>query len=606
MTYPSSASAPAAPDVVMAVRNLEKEFPVKKGPAVKALRGVSFDARAGQVTGLVGADGAGKTTLIRIAAGLFVPSAGTVTVLGLDSAADSIEIQSRVGYMPQKFGLYQDLTVEENMTLYADLQGVPVAERKTRYRKLLQMIDLSAFTKRRAGALSGGMKQKLGLACSLIKSPRMLLLDEPTVGVDPVSRRELWKIVYEMVEKEGIGVLLSTAYLDEAERCHHVVVLHDGAMLAEGTPQEFKKQVTGRTFLVQPPAGVKPREIQMRIAGQEGILDGTIRSGRVRVVTAKADKSPIIDSLSGPWHAEVENAPPTFEDAFMAMIPQAHRIDLSKPAQTSTSAEKHRTGEVVVQTRDLTKRFGDFEAVKGITFEVRRAEIFGLLGPNGAGKSTTFRMLCGLLPNTAGEISVAGQNLRRSRSRARSRLGYMAQQFSMYGQLSVEENLRFYGRAYGLTHKRLQKRLQWAYEEFGFDRWRDKAAGQLPGGYKQRLAMAAALLHEPEILFLDEPTSGVDPLARREFWLRINGFAQQGVTVVVTTHFMEESEYCDRMLIMSMGKTLAMGTPAEIRTLARTEKNPAPTIDDAFVALAEGTISGNGETPAADLQGDDP
>ncbi|MCF8052654.1 MAG: ATP-binding cassette domain-containing protein [Desulfobacterales bacterium] len=606
MTDRSSIPAPADPEPVLAVRDLKKEFPLKKRPAVKALRGVSFDARAGQVTGLVGADGAGKTTLIRTAAGLLAPTAGTVTVLGLDSAADSIEIQSRVGYMPQKFGLYQDLTVEENMALYADLRGVPVAERKARYRILLQMTDLSAFTKRRAGALSGGMKQKLGLACALIKSPKMLLLDEPTVGVDPVSRRELWKIVYEMVEKEGIGVLLSTAYLDEAERCQHVVVLHEGAMLAEGAPATFREQVAGRTFLVDPPSGVKPREIQMRIAGQERILDATIRSGRVRVVTAEADKSPIIDSLSGPWHAEVENAPPTFEDAFMATIPQAHRIDLSKPAQTSTSAEKHGTGEVVVQTRDLTKRFGDFTAVKGITFEVRRAEIFGLLGPNGAGKSTTFRMLCGLLPNTAGEISVAGQNLRRSRSRARSRLGYMAQQFSMYGQISVEENLRFYGRAYGLSRKRLQKRLQWAYEEFGLDRWRDKAAGQLPGGYKQRLAMAAALLHEPEILFLDEPTSGVDPLARREFWLRINGFAQQGVTVVVTTHFMEESEYCDRMLIMSMGKTLAMGTPAEIRTLARTEKNPAPTIDDAFVALAEGTISGNDATPAADLQGDDP
>ncbi len=601
MTDPSP--TPAAPaDVVLAVRDLEKEFPAKKRPAVKALRGVSFDARAGQVTGLVGADGAGKTTLIRLAAGLFAPTDGTVTVLGLDSATDSIEIQSRVGYMPQKFGLYQDLTVKENMTLYADLKGVPTAERKERFQRLLQMTDLTAFTKRRAGALSGGMKQKLGLACSLIKAPKMLLLDEPTVGVDPVSRRELWKIVYEMVENEGIGVLLSTAYLDEAERCHHVVVLHQGKMLSEGTPEEFRQQVAGQTFLVQPPSGVKPREIQTRIAGRKQILDATIRSGRVRVVTAEADKRPITDRLSGPWQAEVKKAQPTFEDAFMAMIPQAHSVDLSGHSQASPSGETHRAGEVVVQTKGLKKRFGDFEAVKGITFDVRRAEIFGLLGPNGAGKSTTFRMLCGLLPITAGEISVAGHNLRRSRSRARARLGYMAQQFSMYGQISVEENLRFYGRAYGLSKKRLRHRLQWAYEEFGLETWRDKAAGQLPGGYKQRLAMAAALLHEPEILFLDEPTSGVDPLARREFWLRINGFAQQGVTVVVTTHFMEESEYCDRMLIMSLGETLAMGTPDEIRALARTEQNPDPTIDDAFIALAEGTIGGKGA--AAGSKGD--
>ncbi|MGD8366577.1 MAG: ATP-binding cassette domain-containing protein [Desulfobacterales bacterium] len=606
MTERAPTSIPAPSDVVLAVRDLEKEFPVKKRAAVKALRGVSFDTTAGQVTGLVGADGAGKTTLIRIAAGLLVPTAGTVTVLGLDSAADSIRIQSRVGYMPQKFGLYQDLTVEENMALYADLKGVPAGERKSRFRRLLQMTDLSAFTRRRAGALSGGMKQKLGLACSLIQSPRMLLLDEPTVGVDPVSRRELWKIVYEMVEKEGIGVLLSTAYLDEAERCHHVVVLHEGAMLAEGPPEKFRQQVKGRTFLVAPPAGVRPREIQTWLAGREKIQDATIRSGRVRVVAAEAGKGPLADGLAGPWRAAVESAPPTFEDAFMAMIPRTHHLDLSGKDHASSSGANHRTGEVVVETSGLRKRFGDFEAVKGITFEVRRAEIFGLLGPNGAGKSTTFRMLCGLLPITAGEISVAGNDLRRSRSRARSRLGYMAQQFSMYGQISVEENLRFYGRAYGLSRKRLHDRLRWAYEEFGLAAWRDKAAGQLPGGYKQRLAMAAALLHEPEILFLDEPTSGVDPLARREFWLRINGFAQQGVTVVVTTHFMEESEYCDRMLIMSMGETLAMGTPAEIRALARTQQNPEPTMDDAFVALAEGTIGGSGVSAAAESQGGAP
>jgi ABC-type multidrug transport system ATPase subunit len=324
----------------------------------------------------------------------------------------------------------------------------------------------------------------------------------------------------------------------------------------------------------------------------------------VRVVTAEAATSAITDRLPESWRATVRSTPPTFEDAFMVMIPQTHHIDLAPPA--ASAGEAHHTGEVVVETRDLRKRFGDFEAVKGITFDVRRAEIFGLLGPNGAGKSTTFRMLCGLLPITAGEVSVAGHDLRHSRSRARSRLGYMAQQFSMYGQLSVEENLRFYGRAYGLSWERLRARLQWAYEEFGLAAWRDKAAGQLPGGYKQRLAMAAALLHEPEILFLDEPTSGVDPLARREFWLRINGFAQQGVTVVVTTHFMEESEYCDRMLIMSLGETLAMGTPAEIRSLARTTDNPHPTIDDAFIALAEGTIRGNGAASAADSGGKAP
>jgi ABC-2 type transport system ATP-binding protein len=586
---PPDAPIPPDRDTVLAVRNLTKVFSSPKGPTVRALSDVCLKARSGQVTGLVGADGAGKTTLIRTAAGLLVPTSGSVTVLGLDSVADAIAIQSRVGYMPQKFGLYQDLTVEENLDLFADLQGVPRAERTERYDRLLQMTGLSPYTRRMAGALSGGMKQKLGLACSLIKSPQMLLLDEPTVGVDPVSRRELWKIVYELVEKDGIGVILSTAYLDEAQRCQQVVVLHEGEKLAEGTPQSFKQQLGPRVALVEPPPGIKPRRIQTHLAGAAHVVDATIRSGRVRVVTDGADTRAVAQALPQAWRQGVRDAAPSFEDAFMALIPhQEGRFQGN--GQGSSFDPAPAQGEVVVRTRGLQKFFGDFEAVKQLTFEVRRGEIFGLLGPNGAGKSTTFRMLCGLLSASAGEISVAGRNLRRSPSRARSRLGYMAQQFSLYGQLSVQENLHFFGKAYGLWGKRLQRRMEWAFAEFSLAGWRDTAAGRLPGGFKQRLAMAAALLHEPQILFLDEPTSGVDPLARREFWLRINGFAEQGVTVVVTTHFMEESEYCDRMLIMSQGENLAMGTPAEIRSLALSAQNPEPTIEDAFIALAEGHV----------------
>ena len=593
MAVESPIQTEVATEVVLAVRNLSKEFFSKKGPAVQALKGISLEARRMQVTGLVGADGAGKTTLIRTAAGLIVPTAGSVTVLGLDSVVDTIDIQSRVGYMPQKFGLYQDLTVKENMDLYADLQGVSFSQRKDRYRRLLQMTGLEPYTRRMAGALSGGMKQKLGLACSLIKSPQMLLLDEPTVGVDPISRRELWKIVYELVERDGIGVLLSTAYLDEAERCDHVVVLHEGEKLAEGTPREFKERVGQKVALVDPAPDIKPRQIQTSLIGRAHIVDATIRSGKVRVVTDVYGTETVADALPEKWAATIKSTPPTFEDAFMTLIPhQGSRIQINNAKEPSGRTILNE--EVVVRTKALQKSFGDFEAVKKLTFEVRHGEIFGLLGPNGAGKSTTFRMLCGLLSASAGEISVAGYDLRHSPSIARSRLGYMAQQFSLYGQLSVQENLSFFGRAYGLSGNRLRLRLEWAFDEFGLGKWRDKAAGQLPGGYKQRLAMAASLLHEPEILFLDEPTSGVDPLARREFWLRINGFAEQGVTVVVTTHFMEESEYCDRMLIMSHGESLAMGTPSEIRALARSKKNPEPTIEDAFIALAQGDITPSG------------
>ncbi len=577
--------------MALSVQNLTKHFSGKNKSIVTALKNISLEAVKGRVTGLVGADGAGKTTLIRIAAGLMVPTSGAVSVLGLDSVADSIEIQSRVGYMPQKFGLYQDLTVGENMNLYADLQGVLLSERKERYDRLLGMTGLGPYTRRRAGALSGGMKQKLGLACALIKSPGMLLLDEPTVGVDPVSRRELWKIVYELVEKDGIGVLVSTAYLDEAEKCDHVVVLHEGSLLAEGTSRHFKDRIAGKVALVEPPTGIKPRGIYTRLSGRDHIVDATIRSGRVRVVTDGNALEIVSETLPSRLTATMDTVAPNFEDAFMTLIPRKeHRFKLDA---SGTSTEKTAPdNNVMVRTKDLRKFFGDFEAVKRLSFDVRRGEIFGLLGPNGAGKSTTFRMLCGLLPASAGKISVAGHNLRRSRARARSRLGYMAQQFSLYGQLSARENLSFFGKAYGLGNKQLQTRMEWAFEEFGLDKWRDTAAGELPGGYKQRLAMAAALLHEPDILFLDEPTSGVDPFARREFWLRINGFAEQGMTVIVTTHFMEEAEYCDRMLIMSQGDTLAMGAPSEIRALARSEENPRPTIEDAFVALATGTAKG--------------
>jgi len=586
-----------APEVILSAVNVCKEFAAKGKPPFKALDNVSLTALRGRVTGLVGADGAGKTTLIRIAAGLLVPTSGKMTLLGLDSAADSLEIQSRVGYMPQKFGLYQDLSVMENLSLYADLQGVPKRERQGRYDRLLAMTDLARYTARRAGALSGGMKQKLGLACALVKSPELLLLDEPTVGVDPVSRRELWKIVYELVEKDNIGVFVSTAYLDEAERCSDVLVLHKGKLLAEGPPTRFTEAVAGCVSLIAPGEGTTSRQIYTQMAGGRGVLDTTIRSGRVRVVWKQESPASVTDALLCS-DCEIAAATPTFEDAFMALIPRDHTSfqigdagDKTGQQRSLSVPQNHEAQDVVVSTSRLCKMFGDFAAVKDLGFAVQRGEIFGLLGPNGAGKSTTFRMLCGLLPASSGDIRVAGHDLRRSRAKARAHLGYMAQQFSLYGQLTVLENLKFFGKVYGLSGKKLQARISWAFTEFGLGDWQDKQAFGLPGGYKQRLAMAAALLHEPEILFLDEPTSGVDPFARREFWLRINGFAEQGVTVVVTTHFMEEAEYCDRMLIMTQGQVLAMGTPREIRHLVRTEANPEPTMDDAFIGLAEGAVA---------------
>lgn len=578
---------------VLCVNDLHKTFTSKSGPPVEALQGVSFDVQTREIVGLIGPDGAGKTTLMRIAAGLLVPTRGSSTIAGLDSVRDALQIQGRISYMPQKFGLYQDLTCQENLDLYADLQGVEVADRKARYERLLEMTGLASFSNRLAGKLSGGMKQKLGLACALIKSPELLLLDEPTVGVDPVSRRELWRIVYEMVDREGIGVLVATAYLDEAEQCRRVIVLHEGRKLDEGEPVSFHARVRGHTFVVTPISGVRPRSIQARLVGRPGIVDATVRGGRVRVVVDAPDTTVIARAVPESSGA-IEPVNPTFEDAFMKMLAdvrsgEGHVAARLLPQQGLDSTGSTPAADTVVHTRDLTKRFGNFTAVSDISFDVHRGEIFGLLGPNGAGKSTTFRMLCGLSQVSAGEVRVAGRDLRRSGAFARQRLGYMAQQFSLYGQLSVLENLRFFGRAYGLSKRRLEDRIEWAMDEFDLRAHRDDPSGELPVGYKQRLAMAAALLHEPDILFLDEPTSGVDPLARRDFWRRINAFAEAGVTIVVTTHFMEEAEYCDRMLIMSQGRELATGMPSEIRALARTEALPDPTIEDAFIALAEGS-----------------
>jgi ABC-2 type transport system ATP-binding protein len=586
----------AAAPIILGNDDIRKSFHRGTGEVVQALDGVSIEVGSGVLAALVGPDGAGKTTLIRLIAGLMTPDDGELKVLGVDVAADPQQVQSRIGYMPQRFGLYEDLTVQENLDLYADLHGVRSEERRERYPKLMDMTALGPFTDRLAGRLSGGMKQKLGLACTLVRSPELLLLDEPTVGVDPLSRRELWEIIRRLVEEQGLSVLMSTSYLDEAERCAHVLVLREGRVLAQGPPEEVAQLASGRTYLAQP-GDQKARALQARLLDEPTVIDAVPEAGLVRFVMDHSNGerpvstgrlTPAARLTDGPLRGiRATPVPPRFEDGFMVLLHQVaaeQAVSGSMAVEKAVAAHDH---EIVVEVRDLVRRFGSFTAVDHVSFEVQQGEIFGLLGPNGAGKTTTFRMLCGLLAPTSGTLQVAGVDLHHARASARQRIGYVAQKFSLYGQLSVSENLDFFASAYGLRAGRKRQRIDWAMKQFELGSYARLPSGQLPGGYKQRLAMAAALLHEPEILFLDEPTSGADPLARREFWRRITALADQGVTIIVTTHFMVEAAYCDRIAILDAGKVLAQGTPAEVRSRARAEPGRTPTMEDAFITIVE-------------------
>ncbi|HKL49107.1 MAG TPA: ATP-binding cassette domain-containing protein [Desulfuromonadales bacterium] len=560
---------------------------------VKALDKVSARMRPGIITGLIGPDGAGKTTLMRLIVGLLRPDEGHLSVMGIDIQKHPEKVQSRVGYMPQQFGLYEDLTVQENLDLYADLKGLPAHRRPERYEELMRMTGLGEFTRRLAGALSGGMKQKLGLACTLLSPPRLLLLDEPTVGVDPVSRRELWSIIYRLVEKEEMTVLISTAYLDEAEQCQEVLLLHEGRMLGMKEPEAFSQEKQGQTYRI-PASGAEKRRLLRALVDAEGVVDATVHRSGVRLVMADKEEPQADKLLPDHPEADILPIPPRFEDSFVALLRKEGKAPSATEMKIPIGIGRS-TGEDVIMVQDVKRRFGNFYAVKGLSFSVRQGQIFGLLGANGAGKSTTFRMLCGLLPASEGTLRVAGKDLRTAAAQARGRIGYMAQKFSLYTDLTVDENLAFFSSAYGLTGRTQRERIAWAKREFELSAEASTTSGSLPLGFKQRLALAASLMHGPEILFLDEPTSGVDPLARREFWQRISALAEKGVTVMVTTHFMEEAEYCDRLVIMAQGELLAEGTPEELKSRFRTSENPDPNMEETFISL----VKSDSQEPAA-------
>src|SRR5215469_5699582 len=567
-------TTPAAPPPMRAAARVSAL--VKSFGATRALDGISATLPAGKILGLVGPDGAGKTTLIRLFAGLMTPTAGTVEVLGRTPHAEGGATQAETGYMPQRFGLYEDLSVLDNLNLYANLRALDATERAQRFAQLLQFTDLAPFTERLAGQLSGGMKQKLGLACALLGSPRLLLLDEPGVGVDPLSRRELRRMVSELVAG-GVTVLWSTAYLEEAERCAYIWLLDAGRLLYDGPPRELNERVRGRVFRRRVGPGEARQRAEEELA-RDAVLDAVIQGASVRLV-AKPHREPEFQG------AQYEPVEPRLEDAYVELLGGPRKGESLLARGWPTQAP---LADALVRAVGLTRRFGDFVAADHVGFEVRAGEIYGLLGPNGAGKSTTFRMLCGLLKPTEGDASVAGVNLLHAASRARARLGYMAQKFSLYGDLSVGQNLDYFADIYGLSRAAKRERVPAMIEMFELAPHLASNASLLPLGFKQRLALACATLHTPAVLFLDEPTSGVDPLMRREFWHHIGALTTRGVAVLVTTHFMDEAEYCDRIGLIWRGRKIAEGTPDELKARVRSTRQPEPTLEDAFIALVEG------------------
>ena len=541
----------------------------KKYDNVLAVSGLDLRIERGEMFGLVGADGAGKSTTIRMLCTLVLPSAGEARILGMDTVKQAGNIKEKIGYVAERFNLYPTLTVEENLSFFTRLRNLPREVSEKRMKELLQFCRLEPFRKRQAQHLSGGMQKKLALACSLIHEPEVVFLDEPTTGVDPVSRRDFWRIIADFLTR-GITVLVSTPYLDEAERFHRIAFMHRGQIIACDTPQNLKAQLSGELL------EIRTRQVNEAVtvlARASFVQTAQVFGDTVHVMVDRAEERRAEINRLLKEHSisaiDLRRISAGLEDVFVTQLAGLEERPKSLSADensVATVVKEDSQYETAIEVTDLSKKFGDFTAVDRVSFNIARGEIFGLLGPNGSGKTTTIRMITGLLKSTEGKAFVLGDDMALMADIVQSRIGYMSQKFSLFNDLTVEENITFYGNLYSLPAEALEERKAWVLKMAGLRGKEKTLASELAGGWKQRLALGCTIIHSPEVVFLDEPTSGVDPLSRRAFWELIQELSTRGTTIFITTHYMDEAEHCHRLGLMYQGKLIALGSPHQLKT----------------------------------------
>ena len=545
-------------DFLIYTENLNKRFHAKR-----AVRDVNLKIKRGEIFGLIGADGAGKTTTIQMICGLLNQTSGLIFVDGHNVEKEPDIIRQKIGYMSQNFTLYLDMSVEENINFVGKLKGMSDRELEVRKERLLKFSRMAPFRKRRAGALSGGMKKKLGLSCALIHKPVVLILDEPTTAVDPISRGDLWRIIYEFIV-QGITVFIATPYMDEAERCNRVALIQDGEVIVCDTPDKLKGMVKSSIFSCRS----HDLNAACRLINEKFDQSAQIYGDQMRIFMPEnaEDLEPVKTLLKENGELDifdVKSVPANMDDVYMELLganigkknTKTEWIDFNLPELTGKA----------IRISHVTKMFKDFVAVDNVSFEVNPGTIFGMLGPNGAGKTTLIKIMCGLLPPTKGKANIASYDVATESKLLKNRIGYMSQLFSLYPDLTVDQNLDLYASIYGLTKKEKKTRKGWAVELAGLKGKEKYLTSDLVGGWRQKLALGCSVMHQPSVLFLDEPTSGVDPVARQEFWDAIYQFSEEGITVVVTTHFMDEADRCEVLSLMNAGNLIAIGTPEDLK-----------------------------------------